>query len=286
MVELRHVGEKILGKGNRIDMEHCIGKNLLSQRVRVHLVGVGGNGAQMANCLARLDIAIRALGHPHGLHVTAFDGDTVSESNVGRQVYSSADVGLHKAVVTINRLNQYFGLDWDAVPSHYKAQPVRDYSGGPAIIISCVDSARARRELHGTLFNRDSGVSYWLDLGNTENSAQVVLGQPKAYPLPERDEWGRLPCVTELFPQLLEDREEDVAPSCSVRISLQSQGLFVNDMAVRWASQLLYELFQGPIKQHGVLVNLSSKRAGPIDVNPSVWRRFGLKRRKPRGLVV
>ena len=112
----------------------------------------------------------------------------------------------------------------------------------------------------------------------------MVLGQPKPYPLPELQEWGRLPCVTELFPQLLEEQQEDDAPSCSVRISLQSQGLFVNDMAVRWASQLLYELFQGPIRQHGVLVNLSSKRSGPIDVNPAVWKRFGIRRRKPRGL--
>ncbi len=266
-------------------MEHCIGRHLLSQRVRVHLVGVGGNGAQMANCLARLDIAIRALGHPHGLHVTAFDGDTVSESNVGRQIYSPADVGLHKAVVTINRLNQYFGLDWDAVPTHYKPPPSHDYGSGPSIIISCVDSARARRELHRWLFSRGSSAAYWLDLGNTESSAQVVLGQPKPHPLPEKYEWDRLPCVTELFPQLLEESQEDDAPSCSVRISLQSQGLFVNDMAVRWASQLLYELFQGPIKQHGVLVSLAAKRAGPIEVNPAVWRRFGIKRRRPRGMA-
>ncbi len=273
-------------KRTEVDMEHCIGRSLLSQRVRVHLVGVGGNGAQMANCLARLDIAIRALGHPQGLHVTAYDGDTVSESNVGRQVYSPADIGLHKAVVTINRLNQYFGLDWDAVPSHYKVPTARDYASGPAIVISCVDSAQARRDLHHSLFSRGANTEYWLDLGNTENSAQVVLGEPKSCPLPEKEEWGRLPCVTELFPQLLEERQEDNEPSCSVRISLQSQGLFVNDMAVRWASQLLYELFQGPIKHHGVLVNLASKRAGPIDINPAVWRRFGIRRRKPRGLVV
>ena len=129
-------------------MEHCIGRSLLSQRVKVHLVGVGGNGAQMANCLARLDIAMRALGHLYGLHVTAFDGDRVSEANVGRQIYSPADVGLHKAVVTINRLNQYFGLDWDAVPRHYDTSLVSDQGSCPSIVISCVDSARARRDLH------------------------------------------------------------------------------------------------------------------------------------------
>ena len=45
-------------------MEHLIASRLLEKRVEIHLVGVGGNGAQMAACLARLDLAMRALGHP------------------------------------------------------------------------------------------------------------------------------------------------------------------------------------------------------------------------------
>ena len=81
-------------------MDHHIEPELLNRRVQVHLVGAGGNGAQMAACLARLDIAMRALGHPGGLHVTAFDPDRVSETNVGRQLYSRADVGCFKALVT------------------------------------------------------------------------------------------------------------------------------------------------------------------------------------------
>ncbi len=40
--------------------EHLIEPHLLDCRVEVHLVGVGGNGAQMAACLARLDVAMRA----------------------------------------------------------------------------------------------------------------------------------------------------------------------------------------------------------------------------------
>ena len=70
-------------------MEHVIDVHLLDKRVEIHLIGVGGNGAQMATCLARLDIAMKALGHPYGLHVTAFDADRVSEANVGRQLYKS-----------------------------------------------------------------------------------------------------------------------------------------------------------------------------------------------------
>jgi PRTRC genetic system ThiF family protein len=265
-------------------MEHRIHPVLARGRVRVHLVGVGGNGAQMANCLARLDIAMRALGHPEGLHVTAFDDDTVSEANVGRQVYSTADIGQHKALVTIHRINQFYGFDWDAMPTRYDPSAPRGHGAGPHLVVSCVDSARARRALHEGLFRPGSSGCYWLDLGNTEKTGQVVLGESAGYRRSQLDEWGRLPCVTELFPQLLEEGQEDNTPSCSVRVSLASQGLFVNDMVVRWASQLLYELVsEGCLKQHGVVVNLQSKRAGPIEVDPVVWRRFGIKRRRPSG---
>lgn len=264
-------------------MEHRINPSLLRGRVRIHLVGAGGSGAQMAHCLARLDIALRALGHPAGLHVTAYDADRVSEANVGRQVYSVSDIGQNKAVLTVNRLNQFYGLDWDALPTRYMASRI----GHPAphIVVTCVDSAASRREVHKGLFGQGSGVHYWLDLGNTEATGQIVLGGPGRC-RSTTDEWDRLPCVTELFPQLLDERiAEDNTPSCSVRMSLASQGLFVNDLVVRWAGQFLYELFStGLLRQHGVVVNLDAKRCGPIDVDPGVWKRFGLKRRRPRGL--
>jgi PRTRC genetic system ThiF family protein len=262
-------------------MEHMIDTGLLDKRVQVYLIGVGGNGAQMASCLARLDIAIKALGHPYGLHVTAFDGDRVSEANIGRQLYSPSDVGRYKSVVTLHRLNQFYGLDWIAHPCRYEDH---HYSGllRPCadMIVSCVDSRAARRMLHASLFEGGGSCRYWLDLGNTEATAQVVLGEvPRRWGRPRADGCPRLPCVTELFPQLLDDTVgDDDAPSCSVRMSLASQGLFVNDVAVRFAVQLLYELFsRGRIRQHGVLINLDSKRCGPIDIDQATWQRFGYR---------
>lgn len=263
-------------------MDHCINPILLTARVGIHLIGVGGNGAQMAACLARLDIAMKALGHPYGLHVTAFDPDLVSEANVGRQLYSPADIGLNKAVLTIHRLNQFYGLDWHAEPLRYEGRALA-YSGSasPHIVISCVDSAAARAALHREFFDADTHgahcPAYWLDLGNTEHSAQVVLGEPPRYRHRARSQATRLPCVTELFAGLLAPAaHEDNQPSCSVRVSLASQGLFVNDVAVRFAAQLLYELFsKGRLSQHGVVVNLSTKRSGPIDVDHTTWARFG-----------
>lgn len=91
-------------------------------------------------------------------------------------------------------------------------------------------------------FSKNRHGRYWLDLGNTEASAQVVLGQG---PRRENVEANlRLPCVTELFPELLDASvPDDNRPTCLVRVSLASQGLFINDVAVRFAAQLLYELF-------------------------------------------
>ncbi|MGJ9418770.1 PRTRC system ThiF family protein [Massilia sp. CMS3.1] len=260
-------------------MEHVLDASLLDKRVQIYLIGVGGNGAQMATCLARLDIAIKALGHPYGLHITAFDGDRVSEANVGRQLYSPADVGRYKAVVTIHRLNQFYGLDWIAHPCRFE-----DFEHGALrrpdadLIVSCVDTRSARQALHARLFEGSGQRRYWLDLGNTEATAQVVLGEaPGRRSHSSTGQSPRLPCVTELFPELLDRSVADTnTPSCSVRMSLASQGLFINDVAVRYAAQILYELFSnGRIRQHGVLINLESKRSGPIDIDPVAWSRFG-----------
>lgn len=260
-------------------MEHLIDASLLDKRVQIHLIGVGGNGAQMAACLARLDIAMKALGHPYGLHVTAFDGDRVSEANVGRQLYSPVDVGRFKSVVTIHRLNQFYGLDWIAHPYRYEDRQRNSLHRPSAdLVVSCVDTRTARQAIHARVFEGNGHYRYWLDLGNTEATAQVVLGEaPRRWGRHQTGRSPRLPCVTELFPELLDESvPDDNTPSCSVRMSLASQGLFINDVAVRFAAQLLYELFSnGRIRQHGVLVNLDSKRSGPIEVDVVAWRRFG-----------
>jgi PRTRC genetic system ThiF family protein len=251
-------------------MEHLIDPRLLQQRVHVHLVGVGGNGAQMAARLARLDIAMRALGHPEGLRVTAWDPDEVSESNVGRQLYSPSDVGHNKAVLTVHRLNLFYGLDWAAVPARYEPTT---WPSEATLVVSCVDSRSARRELHTST----RGACYWLDLGNTEATAQVVLGQPQGRAWDEKKYGPRLPVVTDLYREILDSSiRDDNAPSCSVRMSLASQGLFVNDAVVTFGCQLLYRLFsQGRLSVHGAVINLDTLRTAPIEVKPEVWRRFG-----------
>ena len=47
------------------------------------------------------------------------DGDQVTETNCVRQPFAAADVGLNKAVVLINRVNLFWGLDGRRTPSTF-----------------------------------------------------------------------------------------------------------------------------------------------------------------------
>lgn len=252
-------------------MIHRAPESLLNQQVRIHLVGCGGNGSQMLGGLARLDRAICALGHPGGLHVTAFDYDRVSEANVGRQLFSPADVGQSKAAVLVQRHNLFFGTDWKAVPESYEG--MRNVRHEARLVITCVDNAKTRRQLHRQF--QKAGPVYWLDLGNRQTDGQVVLGEP----LP-RTEWrangngprkvftfkDRLPTVIDLFPELLDETiPEDNTPSCSLAEALEQQDLFINQSVATWALQLLWRLFRaGGIEHHGYFINLAEGRVAPI----------------------
>jgi PRTRC genetic system ThiF family protein len=222
------------------------------QPVKIDLAGVGGNGSQVLTGLARMHLALKAVGHP-GLDVTAFDPDTVTAANVGRQLFSPSDIGQPKATILIHRLNCYFGLEW----SGYCSCRVRRPSD---ILIGCVDSISARREL------AQSAPHYWLDLGNRDRTGQVILGQPvtrenKLDPL-------RLRTVMELFPEMASGKlKEDDAPSCSLAEALERQDLFINQSVATFALQLLWSLLRnGQTSIQGYFINLETGRVVPIPV--------------------
>ncbi|HEY3281562.1 MAG TPA: PRTRC system ThiF family protein [Armatimonadota bacterium] len=267
---------------SRVHVTHA---NLLQPHgpVTVALVGAGGSGCQMLTGLGRLNHALRELGHP-GLRAGVFDPDKVSASNVGRQLYAPSDVGLYKAIVLTHRVNAHFGTDWEAYPERYEGQGVGTRPGAsfsPDLIVSCVDTAASRRGIHNLLVGGKAGywrsTLYWLDLGNRSRDGQVILGQPPSAVATrdrERTRCGqlkpilRLPMVTELFPELLDESlPEDDRPSCSLAEALDHQDLYINQAVVTWALHLLWSLFRdGQIGVHGYFVNLAEGRVNPLAV--------------------
>jgi PRTRC genetic system ThiF family protein len=253
-------------------MPHITPSSFLQRPVDIALIGCGGNGSQMLTGLARLNHAITALGHP-GLRVRAYDPDTVSEANMGRQMFGSFDVGHSKAHVLVQRINAFFGLDWEAFYGRYE---VHDW--WPAMAIACVDSARARYEIAGELARQDT--HYLMDLGNRAADGQVILGElgleDDMHPPPAMPGSARLPSPYTVLPELIDlSAPEDDTPSCGLAEALERQELFVNQAIVTPALSILWEFFRhGKLSWHGAFVNLRTGSMRPLNVqeptNPTV----------------
>ena len=127
-----------------------------------------------------------------------------------------------------------------------------------------------------------SRVAYWLDLGNSSDSGQFVLGQP----LNGRNRHSalRLRTSAELFPEIVEaSLDDDGTPSCSALEALERQEPFVNQVLAYHALALLTQLFRfGRIEHHGAFVNVRENRVQPIWINHTLWQR--LRRRGRRTL--
>lgn len=226
-------------------------------KISVVVAGAGGNGSQVLSGLARMQVALESLGHP-GFDVEVFDPDEVTEANVGRQLFSPSDIGCNKAAALVNRINHFFGFDWQA---RAKAFPDGVHTTVD-ILISCVDSAAARRALGKSRF------WYWLDLGNSQKTGQVILGTFRRNSKEGREKHPRMPTVLEFFPELKNRHlQEDTSPSCSLAQALERQDLFINQSVSTFALQLLWQFFRnGALTIHGYFINLQTGRVTPLPI--------------------
>lgn len=254
----------------RHTLHERIQRSLMGHRaLELLVIGAGGNGSKLMLGLSHLHHALTALGYP-GLHVTLADGETISPSNIVRQAYYPADVGCNKAITLVNRINLACGTRWRAEPKHFGAADIMHH---PAqIVISCVDTRAARAEIHHGA--TQGGVVYWLDLGNSDHTGQLVLGCPLNHW--NRRTRERLRTAAELFPELIDTHlPDDDTPSCSTLEALEQQDLFINDLLVTQALNLLWQLLKHwRVTHHGAFISASSGGVSPIPVDSRVWRHL------------
>ena len=263
---------------------HTIHEELLRRQVRVLVVGCGGTGSAIAAGLPYLHQAMLACGHPGGLHLTLMDGDTISLTNCVRQPFSRTEIGLYKAVVLVNRINIFWGLNWEAVPAHLSSRQAVSPSyenglGRTHIVIGCVDTRAARAVIADATCNF-STVDYWLDVGNNADSGQFILGEPLNHI--NRRVRTRLRTVAEWFPEIVDaNLDNDGLPSCSAAEAIERQEPFVNQTLAQHALGLLARLFRyGMTSYYGGFVNLATGACAPLPVDPRLWSRATARRRR------
>jgi PRTRC genetic system ThiF family protein len=113
-------------------------------------------------------------------------------------------------------------------------------------VIGCVDTRRARATL-AKCAEDWSEVDYWLDLGNSADSGQFVLGEPQNL---------RLRTVSELFPEVIQgELDGNGLPRCSAAEAVERQEPFVNPTLAKHALALLARLFRhGTVSYRGAFV--------------------------------
>jgi PRTRC genetic system ThiF family protein len=214
--------------------------NLHIQTVTV--VGLGGTGAQVARSVARIVYDMRAA-RLHTPKIVLIDPDPVEHKNVGRQLYTAADIGQKKAHVLMRRFNAALGLDIAAIDQAVDADRHFERSGN--LIVGCVDNHLARRELA-----RVKGA-VWIDAGNHVDAGQVVIGNTGDRETALRSLDGHrgktayLPHAGLLFPALLEPEPVTITepePSCAERVAAREQALLVNDWIAAVSAQYVYKL--------------------------------------------
>jgi len=241
--------------------------------ITISLIGLGGTGSLLLARLARIDYALRYIGHS-GLHVRAFDKDIVEPMNIGRQLFTPNDIGANKAVCAMTKINQTFGLLWEGIPFHASPYGNDIHSN---IVITCVDNAKFRTELSKSINDAYRGseyetMFYWLDIGNSRNTGQFVLGslfnEERNFKEVEFEPIQSLKSITDFYTNLNEqDNTTQQGEGCSYIEKLNEQSLFINDVLVTHASDCIMRLLMNKeVSIQGGFVNLESGVVNPINV--------------------
>lgn len=223
---------------------------------RISIIGIGGTGAQVARIVGRILYDMKQR-RQHVPELLLIDPDITEAKNVGRQLFSHAQIGMPKAQAVSTMLNLALGLD-----SQYMVKPVdaSDFDKfGSELVVSCVDNHEARKEIH-----RIQGVH--LDSGNGLDFGQICIGNTDDIDLMRRHLDGRdgkyryLPKPALLLPELLEPgTTPQPEPSCAENLATSDQHLLINDVMAGIVGQYVYKILHRlPVTSFMTVVNTTN----------------------------
>jgi PRTRC genetic system ThiF family protein len=251
-------------------------------QVRIRLIGCGGTGSHLATGLGAL--ARELIERGQACDLAFIDGDRVEPKNVGRQLFSTGDVGRNKAEVLARRVGAAYNLPVLAVTRNIKTAaelvPHHDYRA-LHVLVGAVDNPAARAHIAGA--QKDALHQIWVvDCGNENHSGQVIVGNmPDAKAMRGAVSLGmldRLPSPYLVMPDLV--RAPAAAKrgrSCAELTAAGEQGLMVNRMMAAWALAMLHDLLLSSLSYFAIWINLATGgvRTWPVDL-PTLSEATGL----------
>jgi len=242
------------------------------KKIKIVLVGMGGNGGFLARHAACLLLSLRA----QGKHVTLtfIDPDRVEEGNIPRQNFCSAEIGRYKAETLARRYADAFGVEIGCIPEPFDPGMVKAQWDTLTILCGCVDGAAGRIAMEETLkqnrerqYSKNAPRIIYLDLGNGLDYGQVLLGTTNcadalapAFSLSPLPYISLLPSPLLQLPQLREPQAEERPHhglSCAELLAANAQALLINPMMAAEAADYLYRmLITGNLKRFATFIDL------------------------------
>jgi PRTRC genetic system ThiF family protein len=225
-----------------------------AQAFFITVVGAGGTGSYVVQSLARLMAHCRATGGPP-ISALVLDADVVEHKNVGRQLFSHAEVGRNKAATLVARFNAAFGLQMEALPVMATAElltgqatPIRNRmrrDDSYHILVGAVDGPAGRSAMADALHSWHYDM--WIDAGNHEHAGQVVLGT-KANRKDLRGAFALggfcsgLPSPALVYPRLIRTQAEQPRQDCAAAMEDNRQSLMINEQVATIVGQYLTQI--------------------------------------------
>jgi PRTRC genetic system ThiF family protein len=240
--------------------------------IKILMLGMGGNGSCLGRAVYRIHQKILATGHEYGIDLTVADGAEVSFANTKRQCFWENDLGELKASLAVDRYNLWgYNVSWTAIDRNLSASEVAEMMHFYDILITCVDKAQIRCEIHDqtkdTFFANDP---LWLDLGNESETGNIIIGH-----LGNPHLTKRVPNVVDLYP---EHRNviDNPKRSCSAMESFAEQNVLTNQFCADIAAKVLLDLVcKGQVRNSINFFDLSNGiDVNSLPIDTELWERM------------
>jgi PRTRC genetic system ThiF family protein len=246
-------------------MEFFTPSNLINTQISVAVVGVGGTGSYLLSMLSQMNYLLRAISDDAvSLRVTAYDPDTVSPFNCGRQNFYMMDIGKNKAQVLTERLNMGWGTRWQWQAECYSPDWCREN-----VVFTCVDNIASRLDL-GKRWRGKGSETLWIDGGNSATQGNVICGH---LGLPDSE--TRLPNWFDLYGDIMQHEKDDATESCSHEQSILKQDFGINHFTALMMCQYLWRLLRhGKIAHHVQMFDMAEGELSSLQIDPQMWQTF------------